>query len=38
MLTHEAMELNLKEARAAIDRLPIIKDESVYIRIEEGNQ
>ncbi|NLW36523.1 homoserine dehydrogenase [Syntrophorhabdus aromaticivorans] len=38
MLTHEAVELNLKEAKAAIDQLPIIKDESVYIRIEEGNQ
>lgn len=36
MLTHEAVERNLKKARAEIDRLPIIKGESVSIRIEEG--
>jgi len=36
MLTHEAVEQNLKKAKAAIDRLAITKDESVSIRIEEG--
>ena len=36
MLTHEAIEKNLKEARAKIDRLPFVKGESVHIRIEEG--
>ena len=36
MLTHEAVERNLKKARTAIDKLAIIKGESVSIRIEEG--
>ena len=36
MLTHEAMEKNLKKAKAKIDREPFIKGESVHIRIEEG--
>jgi hypothetical protein len=36
MLTHEALEQNLKKAKAAIDRLALTKDESVSIRIEEG--
>ena len=36
MLTHEALEQNLKKAKAAIDRLAVTKDESVSIRIEEG--
>lgn len=36
MLTHEAMEQNLKKAKAAIDRLAVTKGESVSIRIEEG--
>jgi homoserine dehydrogenase len=36
MLTHEAMEQNLKKAKAAIDRLAATKGESVSIRIEEG--
>jgi homoserine dehydrogenase len=37
MLTHEAVEMNLKKAKAEIDRSPMVKGESVYIRIEEGN-
>ncbi len=37
MLTHEALEKNLKMAKIEIDRLPFIKGESVHIRIEEGN-
>lgn len=37
MLTHEAVEKNLKMAKVEIDRLPFIKGESVHIRIEEGN-
>ncbi len=36
ILTHEATEQNLKNAKAAIDRLAVIKGESVSIRIEEG--
>ena len=36
MLTHEAIEKNLKEAKAKIDRQPFVKGESVHIRIEEG--
>jgi homoserine dehydrogenase len=36
MLTHEAVEQNLKKAKAAIDRLAVTKGESVSIRIEEG--
>jgi len=37
MLTHEAIEKNLKKAKSEIDRLPFIRGGSVYIRIEEGN-
>jgi homoserine dehydrogenase len=37
MLTHEAVEKDLKMAKVEIDRLPFIKGESVHIRIEEGN-
>jgi homoserine dehydrogenase len=37
MLTHEAIENNLKKAKAEIDRSPFTKGESVHIRIEEGN-
>lgn len=37
MLTHEAIEKNLKKAKTEIDRSPFIKGESVHIRIEEGN-
>jgi homoserine dehydrogenase len=36
MLTHEAVEKDLKKAKAEIDTLPDIKGESVRIRIEEG--
>lgn len=36
MLTHEAVERDLKKAAAAIDRLSFIRRGSVYIRIEEG--
>jgi homoserine dehydrogenase len=37
MLTHEAVEKSLKEAKAEIDNLPFIHGESVHIRVEEGN-
>ena len=36
MLTHEAPEKCLKEAKAEIDRLPFIEGESVHMRIESG--
>lgn len=36
MLTHEAPEKSLKEAKAEIDRLPFIEGESVHMRIESG--
>jgi homoserine dehydrogenase len=36
MLTHEAVERNLKKAKAEIDKLSVSRGESVYIRIEEG--
>jgi homoserine dehydrogenase len=36
MVTHEAIEKNLKEAKAEIDRLPFVRGESVHIRIEQG--
>jgi len=36
MLTHEAIEGDIKKAIEEIDRLPFIKGESIYIRIEEG--
>jgi homoserine dehydrogenase len=36
MLTHQAVERDLKKAKAEIDTLPDIKGESVHIRIEEG--
>jgi homoserine dehydrogenase len=35
MITHEAKEINLRQALAAIDRLDAIKEKSVAIRIEE---
>jgi len=37
MVTHEAIEKDLKKAKEKIDKLPFIKGESVHIRIEEGN-
>ena len=36
MLTHEAAEGDLMEAKAEIDRLPFISGQSVHIRIEQG--
>jgi homoserine dehydrogenase len=36
MLTYEAPEGHLKEAKAEIDRLPFIQGESVHMRIEAG--
>ncbi len=36
MVTHEAVEKDLKRAKAEIDALPFIMGESVHIRIEEG--
>ncbi|MCS7280659.1 MAG: homoserine dehydrogenase [Desulfobacterota bacterium] len=37
MLLHEAEEASLKKAKEEIDRLPFIKEESLYLRIEELN-
>jgi homoserine dehydrogenase len=37
ILTHEAGEKNLKQAKGKIDKLSFIKGESVHIRVEEGN-
>jgi homoserine dehydrogenase len=37
MLTHEAVERDLKAAKAEIDRSTFVKGESVHIRIEEGS-
>lgn len=37
MLTHEAVEGNLKRAKNEIDNLKEVRDTSVHIRIEEGN-
>jgi homoserine dehydrogenase len=37
IVTHEAVERNLKKAKAEIDGLAFVKGESVHIRIEEGN-
>lgn len=36
MLTYEASEGDLQKAKAEIDRLPLIGEETVHIRIEEG--
>ncbi|MCX8110738.1 MAG: homoserine dehydrogenase [Syntrophorhabdaceae bacterium] len=36
MLTHEAVEGDIKKAMEEIDRLPFIRGESIQIRIEEG--
>lgn len=36
MFTHEAIEKDLKEAKAKIDKHPFVKGESIHIRIEEG--
>jgi homoserine dehydrogenase len=37
ILTHEASEKNLKQAKGKIDKMSFIKGESVHIRVEEGN-
>jgi homoserine dehydrogenase len=37
MVTHEAVEKDLKKAKKEVDSLPFVKGESVHIRIEEGN-
>ncbi len=37
MVTHEAVEKDLKKAKEEIDALPFMAGESVRIRIEEGN-
>ncbi len=36
MLTHEAAEGDLLDAKAEIDGLPFISGESVHVRIEPG--
>jgi len=36
MITHEAKEKDLMNAKRRIDQLPFIKGESIYIRIEQG--
>ncbi|MCX8021888.1 MAG: homoserine dehydrogenase [Syntrophorhabdaceae bacterium] len=36
MITHEAREKDIKDAKSKIDRLPFIKGESMHMRIEEG--
>jgi homoserine dehydrogenase len=36
MLTHEAVERNVKSALQEIGRLPFISDKTVVIRVEEG--
>ena len=36
MLTHEAMEKNIKEALDQIDKLDVLTDKTVVIRVEEG--
>ncbi len=38
MLTHEAAEGHLLDAKAEIDRLPFIEGKSVHIRIEHGER
>lgn len=35
MITHKAKEKNVMKALAAIDKLPVIKAKTVYVRIEE---
>nr|HID59009.1 homoserine dehydrogenase [Desulfobacterales bacterium] len=36
MITHEAKESNVRQALAEIDRLPVVKGQTMLIRIEEG--
>lgn len=37
MMTHEAVERNVKSALQEIDRLPVVSEKTVMIRVEEGN-
>ncbi|MBA4417480.1 MAG: homoserine dehydrogenase [Syntrophus sp. (in: bacteria)] len=37
IVTHEAIEKDLKRAKEEISKLPFVKGESVHIRIEEGS-
>lgn len=36
MMTHEAVERNVKSALQEIDRLPVVSEKTVMIRVEEG--
>lgn len=36
MMTHEAVERNVKNALREIDRLPVVSEKTVMIRVEEG--
>jgi homoserine dehydrogenase len=36
MMTHEAKERDIRKALEEIDKMPIVKDKTVFIRIEEG--
>ena len=36
MMTHEAKEKDIRKALDEIDRLPVVHDKTVFIRIEEG--
>ena len=36
MMTHEAKEKDVRKALDEIDRLPVVHDKTVFIRIEEG--
>ena len=36
MMTHEARERDIRKALDEIDRLPVVHDKTVFIRIEEG--
>ncbi len=38
MMTHEAMEKNVREAMELIDRLDVLTDRTMMIRVEEGNE
>ncbi len=36
MMTHEAVERNVKSALQEIDRLPVVSEKTIMIRVEEG--
>ena len=36
MMTHEAVEKNVKEAMKLIDKLDVLTDKTMMIRVEEG--